>query len=64
MTKTRRGGYAFVTWSGDHDPPHAHVYRDGRLVLRWNLETNTIIDGVASRRIVRIIEELRSKGLL
>jgi len=27
-----------VTWKGDHSPHHVHVYRDGTLVLKWDLE--------------------------
>jgi hypothetical protein len=33
MSRIRRGNYVFVTWSGDHDPRHVHVYRGSRLVL-------------------------------
>lgn len=37
MGKIRRGGYIFVTWVGDHSPRHVHVYRDGKLVVKWDL---------------------------
>jgi len=36
VAKIRRGGYVFVTWVGDHPPRPVHVYRDGRLVVKWN----------------------------
>jgi hypothetical protein len=36
--KIRRGNFIFVTWIGDHSPRHVHVYRDGKLVLKWNLD--------------------------
>ena len=36
--KIRRGGYVFFTWKGDHPPRHVHVYRDGRLIVKWDLE--------------------------
>ena len=64
MTKIRRGGYVFWTWKGDHDPPHVHVYLDGRLVVGWDLERDETIGGVARCRVVQIIGELRAKGLL
>jgi hypothetical protein len=60
----RRGGYLFVTWSGDHHPPHVHVYTDGRLVLKWSLELRDVMSGRASRRLVRLIDELRAEGKL
>ena len=64
MTTIRRGGYLFRTWLGDHDPRHVHVYRDRRLVGRWDLETGAPIEGAAPRKVTEIIRELRSKGLL
>jgi len=62
--KVRRGNYVFVTWAGDHTPWHVHVYRKGRLVLKWDLEHNVAIKGKPTARILRLIAELRSEGLL
>ena len=38
MGKLRRGGYIFMAWKGDHPPRHVHVYRDGKLVVKWDLD--------------------------
>jgi hypothetical protein len=62
--KIRRGGFVFVTWKGDHSPYHVHVYRDGSLVVKWDLENDVAMKGQASRRILRLIAELREEGLL
>jgi hypothetical protein len=64
MGKVRRGGYVFVTWKGDHSPCHVHVYRDGELVVKWDLERNQPMTGKASRRVRALIEELDSEGAL
>ena len=64
MTKIRRGGYIFVTWKGDHPPHHVHVYRDGRLIVKWNLEADQPMSGWASEAVIRLIEELRQEGRL
>ncbi len=64
MGKIRRGGYLFVTWIGDHDPYHVHAYRDGAQVVKWNLEADRPMEGVATRRILKLIEQLRAEGLL
>ena len=64
MSKTRRGGFVFVTWKGDHSPYNVHVYRDGSLVVKWDLENDVVMEGQASRRILRLIAELREEGLL
>lgn len=60
----RRGGYLFITWTGDHMPRHVHVYRDRRLVVKWDLEGGRAMSGKASRRILRILVELQREGLL
>lgn len=64
MTKIRRGGYIFLTWTGDHGPRHVHVYRDGKLMLKWDLENQTAMKGTASRRVRRLIAELQAEGML
>ena len=63
MGKIRRGGFIFVTWVGDHGK-HVHVFRNQREVLKWDLETDRAIQGTASRRLVRLIRELREEGVL
>jgi hypothetical protein len=65
MVRIRRGGYVFQTWSGDHRPRHVHVYRDGRKVLRWDLEMGHPMGGrQASARIRKLIESLVREGRL
>ena len=64
MGKVRRGGYVFLTWVGDHTPRHVHVYRDGKLIVKWDLDNWVPMAGKASRRILALIEELQSEGLL
>ncbi len=64
MARIRRGGYIFITWTGDHSPRHVHVYHDGALVVKWDLENKTEMRGRATRRILRLIEQLEAEGLL
>ena len=64
MGKIRRGGYIFITWKGDHSPRHVHVYREGKLVMKWDLENGKTMKGKATRKILKLIGELESKGLL
>ena len=64
MGKIRRRGCVFLTWTGDHSPRHVHVYRDGKFVLKWDLENATAMKGKASRRLLRIIAELEEEGQL
>lgn len=64
MGKIRRGEYVFFTWKGDHPPRHVHVYRDGLLVVKWNLEEQVPMKGTATARVRRLIAELEREGLL
>jgi len=64
VTRIRRGGYVFLTWTGDHSPRHVHVYRDGQLILKWDLENRKPMKGAATRKILDLIDELESEQLL
>jgi len=64
MGKIRRAGYVFVTWRGDHAPRHVRVYRDGKLVLKWDLENRNVMKGEACRRVLDLVAQLESEGLL
>ena len=64
MGKVRRGGFVFVTWKGDHTPRHVHVYLDGKLVVKWDLENETAMKGKISRRILDLIGALNAEGQL
>ena len=64
MSKLRRDGFVFISWVGDHGPKHVHVYRDGRLVVKWDLDNDKAMAGQATRRVLSLIRELQSEGLL
>ena len=64
MARIRRGGYIFITWAGDHSPRHVHVYRDGKLVVKWDLDNDRPMVGRATRRVLALIAELESEGLI
>ncbi len=54
----------FVTWKGDHTPRHVHVYRDGKFIVKWDLENQKPMKGAAPRRVVELIEALEAEGQL
>ena len=54
----------FLGWKGDHSPRHVHVYREGRFIVKWDLDNWQPIRGHASRRVLRLIRELLDEGLL
>ena len=64
MTKIRKGNFIFVSWIGDHSPRHVHVYKDGKLVVKWDLENSRAMEGKATRRVLEHIQSLVKKGRL
>jgi hypothetical protein len=54
----------FVSWKSDHPPRHVHVYRDGKFVLKWDLDNWLLMKGRPSKRILKLIAELDSEGQL
>ena len=64
MSRIKRSGYVFLWWASDHGPRHVHVYRDGRPVLKWDLDDGRAMRGVAPRRVLEIIRELQMEGVL
>jgi hypothetical protein len=62
--KYRRGGYVFITWKGDHPPRHVHVYRDSKLVVKWDLDNRVPMKGAVTRRVLQLIAELEAEGVL
>lgn len=61
MAKIRRAGFVFLTWPSDHPPRHVHVLRDGRLVLKWDLELGRPMRGFATGKLVALIRELEEE---
>lgn len=64
MSKIRRGGYIFIAWIGDHSPRHVHVYRDGKLILKWDLDNRKPMAGSPSRKVLELIRQLEVEGLI
>jgi len=64
MGKIRRGNFIFVFWAGDHPPRHVHVYRDGKLIVKWDLEHNRAMKGQATQQILKYIQDLQNEGKL
>jgi hypothetical protein len=62
--KIRRGNYVFIAWKGDHGLRHVHVYKDSKLVVKWDLEANVAMKGRPTARVLALIDELKNEGAL
>lgn len=54
----------FLTWKGDHSPRHVHVYKDSKLVVKWNLDDWAAMKGRASAKVIALIRQLDQEGRL
>jgi hypothetical protein len=62
--KIRLGGFVFISWKSDHPPRHVHVYREGKLIVKWDLDNGRPMKGAAMRKIVELIRFLQGAGRL
>ena len=64
MSRVRRGGFIFVWWKGDHAPRHVHVYREGKFVVKWDLDNWKAMKGEVSPALLDPIAALVTEGVL
>lgn len=64
MGKIRRGNYVFITWKGDHTPRHVHVYKNSKLIVKWDLDASVAMKGRATTRVEELIRELQDEDAL
>ena len=64
MPTWRSGGYVIRMYQNDHPPLHVHVFRDGRLLDRYDLEHGEFMDGNVGRHYGRVLAALRAVGLI
>jgi len=46
----------------DHDPPHVHVFQDGKRILKFNIEDWTVMEGKITLKARKALELLRREG--
>jgi hypothetical protein len=52
-----------VLYSTDHDPRHVHLFQDGKRLLKFNLESWTVMEGRRTPNARRALETLRQEGV-
>ena len=63
MGRWKRSGVIVVSFSTDHDPRHVHVFQDGKRLLKFNLESWTVMEGRLTPNARRALETLRQEGV-
>ncbi len=64
VSRWKRQGVIVVLYATDHDPKHVPVFQDGKRLLKFNLETWTVMEGVMTPKAMRALESLRNEGVL
>ncbi len=64
MPTWKRGGYVLRMYEGDHPPLHVHVFKDGKLLDRYDLVNLEFMDGTIGRHRGRVLAALRAEKLI
>ncbi len=48
----------------DHDPRHVHIYEDGKRLLKFNIETWSVMEGKLTPKVKKALQMLRKEGVL
>ena len=59
----RRGGVIVVLYANDHDPRHVHVFEDGKRLLKFDIESWTVMEGTLTSKARKAVESLREEGV-
>jgi hypothetical protein len=60
----KRGGYVIRLYLNDHPPIHVHVFKDGVLVARYDLQNNRFMEGSDERHSGRILKALHDAHVI
>lgn len=62
--RKKAGGYIIQIYKTDHPPLHAHIFKDGELVGRFDLENMVFMEGSVERHEGRVLKALKTAGLV
>ena len=63
MSRWKRAGVIVVLYSTDHDPWHVHVFEDRKRLLKFDLESWTVMEGKLTSKARKALEALREEGV-
>ncbi|MBZ5497649.1 MAG: DUF4160 domain-containing protein [Acidobacteriia bacterium] len=64
MGRWKRFGVVVVRYLTDHDPPHVHVFQDGKRILKFDIESWLVMEGKMTSNARKALEALRRDGEL
>ncbi len=64
MSRWKRHGVIVVLYSTDHDPKHVHVFEGRKRLLKFDVESWTVMEGRMTSKARKALEALRKEGIL
>jgi Domain of unknown function (DUF4160) len=63
VRRWKRAGVIVVLYSTDHDPRHVPVFEDGKRLLKFDLESWTVMEGKLTSKARKALDGLRQEGV-
>jgi hypothetical protein len=64
MGRWKRFGIIVVRYSSDHEPQHVHVFEDRKRLLKFDIESWTVMEGKMTSKARKALEALRREGVI
>jgi hypothetical protein len=64
MGRWKRNGVVVVLYSTDHDPKHVHVFEDRKRLVKFDIESWTVMEGKLTAKAKKALETLRREGVI
>jgi hypothetical protein len=64
MGRWKRFGIIVVRYSSDHEPRHVHVFEDRKRLLKFDIESWTVMEGKMTSKARKALESLRREGVI
>jgi hypothetical protein len=64
MGRWKRFGIIVVRFSSDHEPRHVHVFEDRKRLLKFDIESWTVMEGKMTSKARKALEALRREGVI
>ncbi|MCB0343125.1 MAG: DUF4160 domain-containing protein [Pseudobdellovibrionaceae bacterium] len=64
MGRWKRNGVIVIMYAYDHDPRHVHIFEDGQRMLKFDVDTWSVMEGKLTPKAKKALEMLRKEGVL
>ncbi|MBU0506655.1 MAG: DUF4160 domain-containing protein [bacterium] len=62
MSRWKRKGLIIIQYKYDHRPDHVHIMKGKKEIMKFDFETWQVMSGKMTKKIKKILLELREEG--